>query len=61
MKSDFDGDFYGSVGVLHGCVVVSRGLKGDSSSSLSGPGSMFDYAFISPRNGKVYKDWIKCK
>ena len=49
--ADFDGDFYASVGVLHGCVIVKPGrLKPN----------MIDFAFVSPRDGKVYRDWETC-
>lgn len=47
-KSDFDGEFYGKVGVLHGCVIVAK------SKLIS------DMAFVSPKNGKVYKAWTEC-
>ncbi|MEO8158290.1 MAG: hypothetical protein ABI648_10885 [Betaproteobacteria bacterium] len=55
MKSDFDGDFYASVGLKHGCVIVKPGKK-----SLV-PGYLPTFAFISPKNGKVYKDWEECQ
>ena len=55
MKSDFDGDFYASFGVKHGCVIVKPGKK-----TLT-PGYIPNYAFISPRSGKVYKDWQECQ
>lgn len=55
MKSDFDGDFYATFGVGHGCVIVGRGKK------VAIPDKHFDFAFISPRNGKVYSDWQECK
>ncbi len=48
LKSDFDGDYYGKVGVLHGCVIVSNSQN------------LFDVAFISPKNGKVYREWGRC-
>jgi len=51
-RSDFDGDFYGSVGVMHGCVVVTPGRKSNFE---------MGFAFISPRNGKVYRAWWDCK
>ena len=51
MSSNFDGDFYASIGVLHGCVIVKPGkLKPN----------MIDFAFVSPRDGKVYRDWEAC-
>ena len=48
LKSNFKGDYYGKYGLLHGCVIVN------------GEG-FADYAFISPKNGKVYKSWKNCK
>lgn len=60
VKSNADGDFYATYGVLHGCVVVKRGPK-SYTEAPGGPGSMSDYAFISPRNGKVYRSWPECK
>lgn len=53
MRSNFDGDFYATVGTLHGCVIVKRGLKYITEPSL-------DYAFVSPKNGKVYRRWEEC-
>lgn len=56
MKSDFNGDFYAKFGVAHGCVIVARGKKGTA------PDRHFDdFAFISPKNGKVYSDWQECE
>lgn len=53
MRSNFDGDFYATVGALHGCVIVKRGLK-----HIAEP--FLDYAFVSPKNGKVYRNWKEC-
>jgi len=47
----FDGDYYASVGVPHGCVVVKPG----KTTGLGG-----GFAFVSPRNGKAYHDWQSC-
>lgn len=55
MKSDFDGDFYAKVGTGHGCVIVGRGKQHAASDSTVG------FAFISPKNGKVYANWQDCK
>jgi len=49
LKSDFKGDYYGKYGILHGCIIVANA------------NAMFDMAFISPMNGKVYKSWQECK
>jgi hypothetical protein len=54
IKSNYYGEYYGTFGVLHGCVIVSKGIKNISKSP-------FDFAFISPLNGKIYKDWESCK
>jgi hypothetical protein len=61
MKSDIDGDFYPTFGLQHGCVIVKRGKKNWKKDVDSGPGSPIDYAFVSPKNGKVYRDWVACK
>jgi hypothetical protein len=60
-KSDEEGDFYAGLGIMHGCVIVKRGEKGIDPKKGIGPGSMFDFAFISPKNGKVYPSWEQCK
>ncbi len=49
-KSNFEGDYYATFGMLHLCVVVKSGR--DLSQG---------FAFISPKNGKVYKDWEQCR
>lgn len=51
LASSFEGDYYATVGVLHGCVIVKPGKARDNP---------FDVAFVSPRNGKVYQDWGAC-
>jgi hypothetical protein len=61
MKSNFEGNFYPTFGLRHGCVIVKRGKKNWKPDVDYGPGSPFDYAFISPKNGKVYRDWVDCK
>jgi len=54
MKSDFKGDFYAAIGVLHGCVIVKRNPY------LLDLKNAFDFAFISPRTGKIYTTWQEC-
>ncbi len=49
LKSDIDGDFFATYGIRHGCVIIKSLQRVE------------DYAFISPKNGKVYKDWRLCK
>jgi hypothetical protein len=58
MKSDFNGKYYGTVGVAHGCVIVKTGSGSGSGNGTRNP---FDLAFISPKNGKVYRDWQSCQ
>ncbi len=53
MESSFGGDFYASVGLLHGCVIVWPGKASKNPNPL-------DVAFVSPRDGKVYQDWVTC-
>lgn len=56
MNSNFDDLFWGSVGKLHGCVIIKAGR--------SHPGRLkhehVKPAFISPVNGVVYDDWQLC-
>ena len=51
---DVNGKYYGTFGILHGCVIVKNGMKNQDKNPL-------DIAFVSPINGKVYKDWESCK
>lgn len=53
-KSDWDGDYYATYGLLHGCVIVKPGAKAPTSSLLM-------FAFVSPKNGKVYPSWGACQ
>ncbi len=52
--SSFEGDYYATVGVLHGCVIVKSGKAAPAGVSV------LDFAFVSPRTGKVYADWTEC-
>jgi hypothetical protein len=54
MKADFDGIYYGTYGVMHGCIVIKPG-KANKTKNLA------DFAFVSPKNGKVYSDWKTCQ
>jgi len=47
-KSDLNGDYYGSYGVSHGCVIAQNSNE------------LLDIAFISPKNAKIYKTWKEC-
>ena len=55
MKSDYAGDFYAAIGMFHGCVIVKRNPK------LLTLQNAFDFAFISPHTGKVYRTWQECR
>jgi hypothetical protein len=48
-----EGDYYASVGALHGCVIVHNGPK-------SKP-ILTQRAFVSLVTGKAYGTWQKCK
>jgi len=51
-KVDVDEDYFASVASLHGCVMVtSAAARSDSSSSV---------AFVSPQDGKIYRNWNTC-
>jgi hypothetical protein len=50
------GDYYATFGILHGCVVVKHGERG-----LQDSKSASEYAFVSPRNGRVYREWRECQ
>jgi hypothetical protein len=56
IRSNDQGDYYAGFGVLAGCVVVRHGQRG-----LREAGSPYAYAFVSPRNGRVYRDWHDCR
>jgi hypothetical protein len=58
LRSSFDGDYFATVGVMHGCVIVKHGEK--TLPEYLTP-SMADLAFVSPKNGKVYRTWQECK
>lgn len=55
-KSDIDGDFYAAFGLEHRCVIVWPG----ATTSKVSPGRALDAAFVSPVDGKVYRDWRSC-
>jgi hypothetical protein len=55
-KSDIDGDYYAAFGLEHHCVIVWPG----SVTAKQSVGRAFDAAFVSPVDGKVYRDWRSC-
>ena len=48
-----EGDYYATFGLMHGCIIIKHGKNSN----------LFfkDFAFVSPKNGKVYKTWEDCK
>lgn len=52
--SNIDGDYFGRVGLLHGCVTV---WPGRLTNRYDLPG---ERAHVSPKNGKVYEDYESC-
>ena len=54
MKSNSAGKYYASYASTHGCVMVMRGDYFKDREFL-------DIAYISLKNGKVYKDWTSCQ
>lgn len=52
LKVDSDEDFVASIAPLHGCIVVrATHTRSDSTASL---------AFVSPQDGKIYRNWNTC-
>ena len=58
MRANFDGAFYASFGVRHGCVVVKRNRAVSEGPKYRNP--LLDLAFISPATGVVYPEWKAC-
>jgi hypothetical protein len=53
-KVDWDGDYYAGIGLQHGCVVVQQGKRIQDEALLP------EFAFVSPRTGKIYGTWQQC-
>jgi len=51
-RSNYEGDYYASMGMAHGCVIVHNGKAKPAFSEL---------AFISPVTGKVHTSWQECQ
>ena len=54
LRSNIKGDYYARFGPMHGCVIVAQGEATTSSAPV-------DFAFVSPKNGKVYRTWPECQ
>ena len=57
-SNGYDADYYASIGVAHGCVIVKPGAAAREAALRRGIDA--DFAFVSPKNGKVYKVWQEC-
>jgi hypothetical protein len=51
-------DNYATFGALHGCIIVKPGRKPKEAAPKRGVRP--DMAFVSHRNGKVYRTWQEC-
>ena len=58
-SSGYEADYYASIGVAHGCVIVKPGTLAREAAFRRGMDA--DMAFVSPKTGKVYKDWQACE
>lgn len=54
LRSSIKGDYYARFGVLHGCIIVAQGEATTQPAPI-------DYAYVSPKNGRVYKSWQECQ
>ena len=52
LRSNFDGDYFARFGLMHGCIIVARGMAAPERGSPAD-----DYVFVSPKTGKIYKSW----
>ena len=55
LRSSIKGDYWARFGVLHGCVIVVQG-EGTAQTAARA-----DFAFVSPKNGRVYHTWQECQ
>jgi hypothetical protein len=56
IRSNSGGDYYARFGIQHGCVIVAYGERG-----LKETKTPSEFAFVSPRNGRVYRAWPECQ
>jgi len=54
-KSSDSGRHFAKFGMLHQCVIVSPGRANEEDILTA------QLAFVSPRTGRVYRDWMECK
>ena len=54
-RVDSEQDYYAGVTALHGCVVVKP-----TKNTAAAADTISQFAFVSPRDGKAYRDWQNC-
>ena len=54
IRSNIKGDFYARFGIMHGCIIISQG-------EVAAQAAPVDHAFVSPKNGRVYRTWQECQ
>ena len=59
-KSSIGGDYSARLAFSHGCVVVMPHAM-IKALNLDKPGQRANYAYVSPKNGKVYQTWQECE
>ena len=55
----FDADYFFTFGVAHGCVIVKPGTAAAKAAIAAGRAP--EPAFVSPKDGGVYRTWSACK
>lgn len=55
LRSSIRGDYFARYGIQHGCVIVEHGERSVAKSLAA------SWAFISPKNGRVYRTWQECQ
>ena len=58
LRSNVDGDYFARFGVVHGCIIVAQGKATATATATS---ARSEYAFVSPKNGRVYRTWQECQ
>ena len=56
LHSNFNGDYFARFGVMHGCIIVARGMAAPEQNL-----PVDDFVFVSPKTGKIYKTWQDCR
>ena len=66
VKSNYQGDYYAVLNMGDGCITIRHGQSTDQEMSPleeldAVQSALTDRAFVSPKSGKVYKDWKSCQ